>query len=499
MAHHDSNRFFSMVRYLSVNQRVTLGFAVVLGLFVLCGAISYLGADLVIRDAREVIQGKQLDAILSQKEVDHLTWVQQLNALFLDDKITRLSVETDDHKCALGRWLYGQGREQAEEEIPALAVLLKKLEHPHHALHQSAIAIDERFKPEDPGPALTIYLDQTLPALAEIRGLLHSIRRTAQDQIMTDEKMLHDARRIKFTVAAITLAAVLFGMAISYLIATRLTKVLSRSTDDVHRSTLQIATAAKQISSSSQVLSDTASQQAALTEQLSSSIEEISAKSKETAELTAGSEALMRENIRRSAQSLKALSELTYTMTQIEQDSGQIRQIIETIDSIAFQTNLLALNAAVEAARAGEAGAGFAVVADEVKNLAMKTTQEAKQTQGLLDATVERIVRCAGALKEINEDFDGIVESATVIGEKNAAVTQAAAAQSASINQVNQSMADNAGSIQKIAATAEESAGASEELSAQADELKEVVALLERLVYGRRRTESTKQQLLSRG
>ena len=43
-------------------------------------------------------------------------------------------------------------------------------------------------------------------------------------------------------------------------------------------------------------------------------------------------------------------------MSEIEDSSRQIGQIIGVIDEIAFQTNLLALNAGVEAARAGEAG-----------------------------------------------------------------------------------------------------------------------------------------------
>ena len=109
---------------------------------------------------------------------------------------------------------------------------------------------------------------------------------------------------------------------------------------------------------------------------------------------------------------------LTGKMSQIEQDSDQIRQIIKTIDEIAFQTNLLALNAAVEAARAGEVGAGFAVVADEVRSLAIRATEAAQNTQDLLNFTIKRVGESAMAIKEVNMDFEGVIESATIMGEK---------------------------------------------------------------------------------
>ncbi len=161
-------------------------------------------------------------------------------------------------------------------------------------------------------------------------------------------------------------------------------------------------------------------------------------------------------------------------------------QIIKTIDEIAFQTNLLALNAAVESARAGEAGAGFSVVAGEVRNLAMRAAEAAKNTQHLLDSTVSGVSQAAQSMRDINDDFEGIIESATMIGDKTAAITEQSRIQAAGIEQISLAVKEIDRVIQDVAASSQESASASEELSAMATEMKGYVNDLLTIVVGKK-------------
>ena len=138
-----------MFSRLGLSAKLGLGFGVVLLFLVGVGGLAFVGVGGIVGNAQEVITGNRLDGLLAQKEVDHLNWANQVVALLTDDNVTELAVETDDHECGFGKWLFGEERTEAEQAIPEIAPLLEQIEGCHADLHHSAITIGTQFQAAD--------------------------------------------------------------------------------------------------------------------------------------------------------------------------------------------------------------------------------------------------------------------------------------------------------------------------------------------------------------
>lgn len=254
--------------------------------------------------------------------------------------------------------------------------------------------------------------------------------------------------------------------------------------DSLREAAMHVENASERLASSSESLAKGSAQQTIALQETTNSLTQMASTSKEATSLTDGANELMNENLEKSGQALKKLVELNRNMSQIELDNGEIAKIIKAIDDIAFQTNLLALNAAIEAARAGSAGAGFAVVADEVRQLAMNTAEAATNTQTLLNNTVQRVTQAVQAIKVMNTDFEGIIVSATLIGEKTAAITDASRVQAQGIGQLSAASREIETVTQQIITNSAETSTTAKELESNSHTVRTRISELSRLIAG---------------
>lgn len=152
---------------------------------------------------------------------------------------------------------------------------------------------------------------------------------------------------------------------------------------------------------------------------------------------------------------------IALAITELNERTLQIGDIISTVKDVAEQSNLLALNASVEAAKAGEHGRGFSVVATEMRALAEQSRMAAAQVRALLgevqkgtraavSATDEGSRRAQAALALSLSAGEAIVGLTEVIRESSSAARQIAGSarqQTIGVDQISAAMTELASAM----------------------------------------------------
>jgi PAS domain S-box-containing protein len=243
---------------------------------------------------------------------------------------------------------------------------------------------------------------------------------------------------------------------------------VKQAASEVHRG-------AEEISAGNTNLSQRTEQQSSSLEETASSMEEMTSTVKQNADNAGQANQLASAARDQAEKGGMVVGKAVKAMTEINESSKKIADIISVIDEIAFQTNLLALNAAVEAARAGEQGRGFAVVASEVRSLAGRSATAAKEIKDLIQDSVKKVEDGSVLVTQSGQTLEQIVASVKKVSDIVAEIAAASREQSSGIEQVNRAVVQMDETTQQNAALVEEATAASQSMANQARDLSQMM------------------------
>ncbi|TNE72967.1 hypothetical protein EP331_05880 [bacterium] len=468
---------------ISLRSKILLSVLSILFIISVYVSITLYRLYLIEDEAEQLLVQQKVNNQLTNIEVSHLSWLNGLNNYLLQDAGTDLTIELDHTKCLMGKFLAGQSKELIQR-IPEAAVLINSLKEPHERLHRSAKDIVDlvNFGSDGKRRAISMYKNQSVPELEEIRSKLIELKSVTQTKLVSAERLKGNIDSLNITtwwfsvIQAIVLTVFGFQAILTLSSSFRsISKELSSSLQELFIST-------EEINQASSAIADGANQQAAGIEETSATLEEINSSTKiNQANVEALSDLIksMSDSINKSNENLR---ELVQVMSNMQSSGEETKRINKTIDEIAFQTNMLALNAAVEAARAGAAGAGFAVVAEEVRRLALRSSDAAKQTEQILDEITLRIDNSSnlitttnGRFANVSKEFAKVSALLTDISFASIEQTKAIEQIALTVHSIDQITQSNAASSEEHAATANHIQGLASNLQDEADNFKKQV------------------------
>ena len=182
-----------MAGNMTVGRKITLGFALVIVALVALAIWAVVGVGGIVSNAEGVIAGNRLRGEMTQKELDHLNWANQVTDLLNDSSVTELNVQVDPHKCAFGKWYYSDARKEAERLVPAIAAPLADIEKWHDQLHHSAEEIGKHFCQAD--VALSAKLEKSK---GDHLAWAHRVKDVFVDTSLTEAKVQTDPHQCAF-------------------------------------------------------------------------------------------------------------------------------------------------------------------------------------------------------------------------------------------------------------------------------------------------------------
>ncbi|RLD82264.1 MAG: hypothetical protein DRJ10_05210 [Bacteroidetes bacterium] len=475
------------LRNLKFRAKLSLAFGTMIILLLLSGLIVNTKLQQLINHAQDNSSGHLFREKMDKLYIEHLIWTKKVSEVFSNDQITHIDIQTDDHKCNLGKWYYGVEKEKLLNKLPELTTIINKMGDPHSRLHKSVIRINELLASNDSNKIdkiKEVYNSQTMESLEQVVQILESVMKTSNEIVINDEEILQEQKKINLLMIVITITGVIISIVFGFFMTKSIVNSINRGVNfanniangnlnatfnldqkdeigylakqlntmsqrlkdtivKVNTIATEIKESGKEITISSQQLSETANHEAVSVEEISSSIEEISSNVQHATDNSKETEKITNATANDVINGSDAVQKTVDAMKSITEKVTIIRDI-------AFQTNILALNAAVEAARAGEVGKGFAVVAAEVRKLAERSQNAASEIDEFTNSSFQLAENTGNLFKEIVPSMQNTTNLVQEMSLANIEINSGIDQVSSVIQQINLDTQQNAANSEQM-------------------------------------------------
>ena len=379
-----------MTQHWTFGQKVGGGFAIMVALAIVIGAIAILALRNVVEakdrvitvHAQLLIDAERLNLASEEKATSLRGFLLTGEERFLD--------QLNEARLRMGTLITGLKGKVAEHDRP-LVEAIEHAEGEHQRAIEGVIALRRANTPME---AVTkAWDDKVLPKKEMLdRGVEEFVAR--ENLLLNDGKQAASDTAASVTVLLVVMVIVIAGLAV--VIAWVLISALGRqigtavgqvqsSSSELQAAATQQATGAKEQSMAMNEITTTISELLATSRQIAESARQVSS----VAEQTAGAARAGDGTVQKASDSLVGIRRqvdlVVNHMLELGKKSQQIGAVLEIVSELAEQTNILAINATIEAVGAGETGRRFAVVADEIRKLADRVGGSTKEIRGLIE------------------------------------------------------------------------------------------------------------------